>query len=80
MVGAKAFGHFALFKVARRKAGTLSGRYLNNGYTHQTERSLRSSAAATNTAPLQSCVDTYAQRQRGQIVVVLKTEYGQSES
>jgi len=31
-VGAKAFGHFALFKVARRKGVTLSGRYTSNGY------------------------------------------------
>jgi len=35
VVGQKAFGHFALFKVARRKAGTLSGRYRSNGYVPQ---------------------------------------------
>ena len=55
MVGAKAFGHFALFKVARRKA--------------------------TKTAPLQSCVDTYALRERarrlrvGQIAVIVFSQY-----
>ena len=33
VVGARAFGYFALFKVTRRKAATLSGRYRSNGYT-----------------------------------------------
>jgi len=35
LLGQKAFGHFALFKVARRKAGTLSGRYRSDGYVPQ---------------------------------------------
>ncbi|VVO55323.1 hypothetical protein PS874_00377 [Pseudomonas fluorescens] len=33
--GAKAFGYFALFKVTRRKGGTLSSRYRRNGYVPQ---------------------------------------------
>ena len=33
MVGARAFGYFALLKVTRRKAATLSGCYRSNGYT-----------------------------------------------
>ena len=32
--GARAFGYFALFKVTRRKGGTLSRRYRSNGYVH----------------------------------------------
>ena len=31
LVGARAFGYFALLKVTRRKAATLSGRYRSNG-------------------------------------------------
>ncbi len=62
MVGARAFGYFALLKVTRRKAATLSGCYGSNGYTpknievdglrrfiavaHRTDRSPRSSSAA----------------------------------
>ena len=34
--GAKAFGYFALFKVTRRKGGTLSSRYRSNGYVPNT--------------------------------------------
>ncbi|MCP1479054.1 hypothetical protein J2Y88_001365 [Pseudomonas chlororaphis] len=37
-LGARAFGYFGLFKVTRRKGGTLGGRDRSNGYVHPLRR------------------------------------------
>jgi hypothetical protein len=43
--GARAFGYFALFKVTRRKGGTLSRHYRSNGYVlNPIQRFLKSKA------------------------------------
>ena len=47
MVGARAFGYFALLKVTRRKAATLSGRYGSNGYLTVPQRFNRGQARCT---------------------------------
>jgi hypothetical protein len=46
-VGQKAFGYFALFKVTRRKGGTLSSRYRINGYVHKQDQKIAASFLST---------------------------------
>ena len=66
-MGQKAFGHFALFKVARRKAGTLSGRCRSNGYVQKIKASHHASpeGEGTDWGMLKILAVLFAARQRG---------------
>ena len=67
-MGQKAFDHFALFKVARRKAGTLSGRCRSNGYVPKNAEMDGFTAARSRSQPSYLVSDysaLFAARQRG---------------